>query len=233
MTQVSWARVAPFDSCDYGPCEIGRLHRDEIAALDVGPRLLAVGDADAERGRTLLDGHRSEAESVLTLTRAWTAALVLEQHSSLGNTTTVGYLRADGYGLVEDVDPDDGHHRFVLAKVNAVLDNLVGALAPFEYRHDQQGFAIEYDVEDWEYGYRRDWGPAHVVSMVLGVHRRSVADPTVDERRLSAFAYPDRTIVALPTAEGGLSVAKTSRRQLRRYLHALVDPLRKPLPEHP
>lgn len=206
---LSEATLAALDQCAYGPVDLLTVDAEEFAALRLGPGLLdpfLPDDADGITGIAKLNRRADPVDPrhVMALTQDWVAALLVEQDSTLGHTVTVAYLREDGRALIEDVDPA-GHHRFIVAKRNAVIDNLVVTLMPFTEDADANGEAHEYTADEWERCYERDWGPSQIVSVVVGLRR---AEPE-ERRALSVFTGRTSTATAVPTADGSaLTVAR-------------------------
>lgn len=249
---------AVFEGAALGPRDVLTLSDEEIVAIEgadaprVAPLLSLIDQTPqrmalapqkgarslAERGLARVDpeasveGVDATVRTILRMRRSWTSLLLVDQVTAVSRTFTAAYLRADGRTLIEDVK-QDGSHRFLVMKTAAAYDNLVQMLTPFPGASDEQGWPIAYTTTEWEHQAATAFADAKVVAVVVGLrnHLRE-GDEDVDERRLSVYAFEDRTEVALPDGDGRLATAPTSRRQLRRHLLRLTVADRE-RPRHP
>lgn len=238
-----------FDGIAQGPRDILRLSDEEIVAIEgadaprVAPLLSLVGEPPetmaaapqngahslADRGlarigsEATVDDVDAKVRTVLRMRRSWQALLLVDQLTAVSKTFTAAYLRADGRTMVEDVK-QDGSHRFLAMTTQAAYDNLVQMLTPLPDASDEQGWPTAYAVSEWERHAATAFADAKIASIVVGLRNHLLeGQDKVDQRRLTVYAFEDRTEVALPDDDGRLAVAPTSRRQLRRHLVALTD----------
>lgn len=168
-------------------------------------------------------------ETVLRLRHAWSGLLAFEQVTAVSKEFLALYLRPDRRTLSEYAR-EDGTHRFVALTNAEALDAMVDLLMPIAAGEtagppDFDGASRAYTAQEWVDGGGESVADARAVSVVIGLRRYLGDDGTehIGDQRLTVYTFPDRAEVLLPQGSDAMTVAPTSKAQLREHLMSLLS----------
>lgn len=217
----------------FAPEDLLCLSDDEVVALSENPRLTttpSLVDADPEaitaarqRGIASLSERNDpyNPSDILRLTRTWRTAVLMDQWSGEHRAQLCAYLRADGYGSLENVD-ETGQHRFIAAKRAACLDLLVQTAVPLGERPDSTYKTERVSIEDWPEYAERTLAEARFVSVlqIIANPHQQGQNADVEPHSILVYEFPTHTVL-VRTGEA-FTVEHTTRSALRRDLFQLV-----------